>query len=68
MMDKPKERTGKWGNVSILNNTLNEIEKLIPRIYGFHSIAEYVAAAVRDKLRSDIARLQMEEDREKYGE
>lgn len=60
-MEKAKYEKSKWASINILASTIEEIRRILPKIYGYHSVAEYVADAVRRKLESDRAMLEKKE-------
>lgn len=66
-MSEEKKEKAKWTTVNLLRSTFIEVQKIITQVYGFSSVADYVAAAVRRKLDLDKARVQMEKDEKDYG-
>jgi hypothetical protein len=65
-MGNPKRRKSKlerieWGSVNIDKRMIEAIRKVITKVYGYKSVADYVQDAVRRKLQLDEARLSMEE-------
>lgn len=64
MMSKETKERSKWSSVNVLTKMIEEIRKIIPQIYGFNNVAEYIHDAIRRKLDLDKARVQMEKDEE----
>ena len=61
MTHNRKKESTKWTSVNILSKTIEEVRKLIPKLYGFNNAAEYVQNAVRLQVEKDLASLETKE-------
>ena len=64
MIVPPKTAKTEWTSVNIDKRMVAAIRKLLPKLYGYKGVADYVQAAVRRKLELDKAVLDMEERKE----
>lgn len=54
-----------WTSVNIDKRMVEAIRRIITKVYGYKSVADYVQDAVRRKLQLDEAKLSVEELRHK---